>query len=309
MKIMGIWNIFEPGTKPDVQFFASHNTFFSSLTRSHVPESGIRVFRYDLRKGSIIAGISLGADANEFIPDWDNVDTIAISRDCIEVSSFQRKNSVFPLHDAKMIEPDTILLQGNLQEEQLHLFLGSISWFFPDNIPADEVTLTPYDPSWPAMATAFIDIFSQEFGADSIRKMEHYGSTSIPGMHAKPILDFLVEVSSLQEAVARIVRLTDTKNWEYWWYDDHITLIKREEKTRIRTHHIHITTFDNKIWKNLVFRDRLRSNPDLVNEYADLKYRLAEEFKIDREAYTKAKGDFVRKVVHIDPTVSSQSEN
>ncbi|WP_300037556.1 GrpB family protein [Methanospirillum sp.] len=231
-----------------------------------------------------------------------------ISPDLIEITSFHRKNSLFQVHDATCTESDAILFQCNLQKEHLKLYLGSISWYFPDNVSIDEVHLVPYDPLWPAMATAFIDTFYKEFGADIITKMEHYGSTSIPGMPAKPILDFLVEVSSLREAIKRIVRLTDTKNWEYWWYGDHITLIKRDETTRIRTHHIHITTFENKIWNNVVFRDRLRSNPDLANEYADLKYRLAEEFKIDREAYTRAKGDFVRKAMHIDSGVSGHSE-
>jgi GrpB-like predicted nucleotidyltransferase (UPF0157 family) len=308
MKIIGIWEIFESGATPYDKFIDSHGAFYSHLPRPDLPESGVRVIRYDIKKGPILAGIAFGADADLYIPDWDNVDTILISPDLIEVTSSHGNNSLFKVHDATFTESDAILLQCNLQNEHFNLYLGSISWYYPDNASADEVQLIPYDPSWPAMATAFIDSFYNEFGADSITKMEHYGSTSIPGMPAKPILDFLVEVSSLQEAITRIVRLTDTKNWEYWWYGDHITLIKRDEKTRIRTHHIHITSFNHKIWNNVVFRDRLRSNPGLANEYADLKYRLSEEFKIDREAYTRAKGDFVRKVMHIDSGVSGHSE-
>jgi len=308
MKIIGIWDIFESNAKPYEKFIESHSAFYSHLPRPDLPESGVRVIRYDIKKGPILAGIAFGADADLYIPDWESVDTILISPDMIEIKSFHGKNSLFQVHDAICTESDAILLQCNLQKEHLKLYLGSISWYFPDNASADEVHLIPYNPLWPAMATAFIDSFCKEFGADSITRMEHYGSTSIPGMPAKPILDFLVEVSSLQEAIARIVRLTDTKNWEYWWYGDHITLIKRDEKTRIRTHHIHITTCNHKIWNNIVFRDRLRSNPDLANEYADLKYRLAEEFTIDREAYTRAKGDFVRTVMLIESGVSGHSE-
>jgi GrpB-like predicted nucleotidyltransferase (UPF0157 family) len=300
MKIIGIWDIFEFNAKPYEKFIEFHCAFYSQLSRSNLPESGVRVIRYDIKKGSILAGIALGADADFYIPEWDNIGTVMISPVLIEITTFDGNNSVFQVHDATCTESDAILLQCNLQKEHLNLYLGSISWYFPDNVSADEVHLIPYDPSWPAMATAFIDSFYKEFGADIITKMEHYGSTSIPGMPAKPILDFLVEVSSLQEAIARIVRLTDTKNWEYWWSGDHITLIKRDEETRIRTHHLHITTFNHKIWNNVIFRDRLRSNPDLANEYADLKNRLVEEFKIDREAYTNAKGYFVRKVMHID---------
>lgn len=308
MKIIGIWDIFESGAKPYEKFIESHSAFYSQLSRSNLPESGVRVIRYDIKKGPVLDGIALGADVDFYIPEWDNVDTLLISPDLIEITSFHGKYSSFQVHDAKFSESDAILLQCNLQKKHLKLYLGSISWFFPDNASADEVYLIPYDPSWPAMATTFIDTFYKEFGADIITKMVHHGSTSIPGMPAKPILDFLVEVSSLEEAITRIVRLTDTKNWEYWWFGDHIGLIKRDEKTRIRTHHIHITTFNHKIWNNVVFRDRLRSNPDLANEYADLKYRLAEEFKRDREAYTRAKGDFVRKVMHIDSGVSGHNE-
>nr|WP_319537825.1 GrpB family protein [uncultured Methanospirillum sp.] len=304
MKIIGIWDIFNSGAEPYEKFIESHSAFYSHLPRPDLPESGVRVIRYDIKNGPILAGIAFGADADFYIPDWDNVDTLLISPDLIEVTSFHGNKSVFPVHDALFTESDTVLLQCNLEQEHLKLYLGSISWFFPDNASADEVRLIPYDPSWPAMATSFIDTFYEEFGSDIITRMEHYGSTSIPGMPAKPILDFLVEVSSLQEAIARIVWLTDTKNWEYWWYGDHITLIKRDEKTRARTHHVHITSCNHKIWNNLVFRDRLRSNPVLAKQYADLKYRLAAEFTIDREAYTRAKGDFVRRVMRIDSGVS-----
>ncbi|PWR74196.1 GrpB family protein [Methanospirillum lacunae] len=307
MKIIGIWDIFESGADPYEKCIESHSAFYSYLPRPDLPESGVRVIRYDIKNGPILAGIAFGADADFYIPDWENVDTLLISPDLIEVTSFHGTKSVFPVHDATCTESDTLLLQCNLEQEHLKLYLGSLSWYFPDNASADEVHLIPYDPSWPAMASAFVDTFYNEFGADIITKMEHYGSTSIPGMPAKPILDFLVEVSSLQEAIARIVRLTDTKNWEYWWYGDHITLIKRDEKTRVRTHHIHITSCNHKIWNNLVFRDRLQSNPVLANEYADLKYRLTAEFKGDREAYTRAKGDFIRKVMRIDSGVSGHS--
>lgn len=308
MKIIGIWDIFESGAEPYGKFIESHSKFYSALTSSTTPESGVRVIRYDIKNGPILAGIAFGADADFYIPDWDNVDTLLISPDLIEVTSFHGKKSVFPVHDATCTESDTILLQCNLEQEHLKLYLGSISWYFPDNTSADEVYLIPYDPSWPVMASAFVDTFYEEFGADIITRLEHYGSTSIPGMPAKPILDFLVEVSSLQEAIARIVRLTDTKNWEYWWYGDHITLIKRDEITRVRTHHIHITSCNHKIWNNIVFRDRLRSDPVLATEYADLKCRLAAEFKEDREAYTRAKGDFVRKVMRIESGVSGHRE-
>ncbi len=308
MKIIGVWDIFDSGVEPYGKFIESHSKFYSALTSSTTPESGVRVIRYDIKKGPILAGIAFGADADFYIPDWDNVDTLLISPDLIEVTSFHGNKSVFPVHDATCAESDTLLLQCHLQKEHLKLYLGSLSWYFPDNASADEVHLIPYDPSWPAMASAFVDTFYNEFGADIITRMDHYGSTSIPGMPAKPILDFLVEVSSLQEAIARIVRLTDTKNWEYWWYGNTITLIKREEKTRTRTHHVHITASNNKIWNNLVFRDRLRSNPVLATEYADLKSRLAVEFTIDREAYTRGKGDFVGKVMRSDSGVSCQSE-
>jgi GrpB-like predicted nucleotidyltransferase (UPF0157 family) len=65
-----------------------------------------------------------------------------------------------------------------------------------------------------------------------------------------------------------------------------------------RTHHLHLIPFGGQLWnERLVFRDHLRSNPRVAADYAALKYELAERYRTDREAYTDAKGEFVRAIV------------
>ena len=130
--------------------------------------------------------------------------------------------------------------------------------------------------------------------------IQHFGSTAIPGIPAKPIIDILAGVASMEVADALIAPLLQfgyTTSAEF-----NATLPERRWLMRHamgrRTHHLHIVVFGSEEWiRRLKFRDALRSNPALASEYAALKARLADTYADDREAYTHAKADFVRSVV------------
>jgi GrpB-like predicted nucleotidyltransferase (UPF0157 family) len=136
-----------------------------------------------------------------------------------------------------------------------------------------------------------------------VRRVEHVGSTAVPGLSAKPIVDMLIEVSSLDDTAAQIVPALEASGYDYLWRptsgDDvppfYAWFIKRNEEAQ-RTHHIHMVERDFPQWEALLFRDYLIANPDTAREYVALKQRLAAEYRNDREAYTEGKGEFVRRI-------------
>jgi GrpB-like predicted nucleotidyltransferase (UPF0157 family) len=167
----------------------------------------------------------------------------------------------------------------------------------------DEVAIVPYDPEWPQM-------FRQEkahllscLPNELIRRIEHFGSTAVPGLAAKPIIDMLVEVTSLEETKTRIVPVLEAQGYDYFWrptWGDNTPpfyawFIKRDHSGR-RTHHIHMVEPDFEHWDRLLFRDYLIAHPEIAHEYQELKIQLANGHANDREAYTEAKTEFVVRV-------------
>lgn len=162
----------------------------------------------------------------------------------------------------------------------------------------EQVALHAYDPSWPAayaverarllalLPGVFIDL-------------RHIGSTAVPGLCAKPIIDILAGVESMAIVASMaepVCTFGYTTSAEF-----NATLLDRRWFMRWangrRTHHLHMVVHDSRAWhEHLRFRDALRAQPDLAARYAALKTRLAERYATDREAYTEAKAAFVRRV-------------
>jgi GrpB-like predicted nucleotidyltransferase (UPF0157 family)/predicted transcriptional regulator YdeE len=161
----------------------------------------------------------------------------------------------------------------------------------------DNVYLADYDPSWPEKYLEMESRLRKDIGSDVALHIEHYGSTAIPNMPAKPIIDILVEIPSFEEARKRVIPVFNKPECEYWWYKDHMCFIIRDKFMGIRTHHIHMAPAGHRIWDGLKFRDYLRTHPEDASRYAALKRELAEHYRTDRESYTDAKTDFVREVM------------
>jgi GrpB-like predicted nucleotidyltransferase (UPF0157 family) len=171
---------------------------------------------------------------------------------------------------------------------------------------AEHVDLAPHDPAWS-------DSFAREAAhlraclpAELLGRIEHFGSTAIPGIPAKPIVDLLVGVTSLSAAQERIAPILESQGYDYvWrptWGDDtppwYAWFIKRDPVTRARTHHIHMieeTPEFAEHWGRLYFRDYLRERRDLAKQYGSLKQALAAN-TADRVAYTAGKTAFVLRV-------------
>ena len=171
-----------------------------------------------------------------------------------------------------------------------------------ERLGRETVVIVPYDSRWP-MSFADERARLETLFPGLIRRVEHFGSTAVPGLSAKPIVDMLVEVTSLDETKEEIVPVLEGDGYDYIWRptsgDDgppfYAWFIKRDMQGN-RTHHIHMVEHDFPQWDELLFRDYLIAHPDVARQYVDLKQRLAGQFSNDRIAYTEGKGDFIRRV-------------
>lgn len=167
----------------------------------------------------------------------------------------------------------------------------------------DEVAVVDYDPQWPGLFQKERRHLQYCLPDHLIARIEHFGSTSVPGLSAKPIIDMLVEVTDLEQTHLRIAPLLEAQGYEYFerpTHDDgkppyYAWFIKRDEKGN-RTHHIHMvdgSAEHSHHWNRLLFRDHLIAHPDTARQYGDLKTKLAASHHGDRIGYSNAKADFV----------------
>jgi GrpB-like predicted nucleotidyltransferase (UPF0157 family) len=168
----------------------------------------------------------------------------------------------------------------------------------------EDIGIVPYDSRWPEMFVRERDYLRSSLPPDLIKRIEHFGSTAVPGLAAKPIVDLLVEVTSLEETKIRIAPVLESQGYEYLWRPTHgddvppfyAWFIKRDPSTRARTHHIHMVEAGFPHWESLLFRDYLIDHPEVAREYERLKVCLAAGNPGDRVAYTHGKAQFVRAV-------------
>jgi GrpB-like predicted nucleotidyltransferase (UPF0157 family) len=167
----------------------------------------------------------------------------------------------------------------------------------------EEISIVPWDPQWPTLFQLEKEYLLQCLPPDVVRRIEHFGSTAIPGLPAKPIIDILVEVSDLQAVQEQVVPILIDQGYEYLWRptngDDgppfYAWFIKRND-TGQRTHHIHmVEAHFHEHWERLLFRDYLLSRQELAREYAQLKQQLAQT-ATNRVDYTQGKSEFIKRV-------------
>jgi GrpB-like predicted nucleotidyltransferase (UPF0157 family) len=170
----------------------------------------------------------------------------------------------------------------------------------------EEVAVVPYNLLWPMLFEEEKRHLLNCLPPGLVRHVEHFGSTAIPGLPSKPIVDILVEVTDLDETRERIAPILEEQGYDYFWRpswgDDvppyYAWFIKRG-RDGIRTHHIHMVEDHFELWDSVFFRDYLLEYPEVALEYATLKLALSQTYHNDRMAYTKAKTDFIVQVTKI----------
>lgn len=154
------------------------------------------------------------------------------------------------------------------------------------------VVVVAYDDRWPARFAAEVERLTPLLpGAD----IHHIGSTAVPGLAAKPVIDLMALVADLDQPIPALV---DAGGYEYPPAYN-ATLVDRHWLCRPsaaeRTHHLHLVADRALLDAHLRFRDELRANPQLRDDYAQLKLALADRYRDDREGYTEAKTAFIER--------------
>ncbi len=160
----------------------------------------------------------------------------------------------------------------------------------------DPVSIVDYDARWPEVYEQEKRLIVAAIGP-WLAGIEHIGSTSVPGLAAKPIIDIFVGVRSLDDAQHCIAPLA-TAGYVFK-PDDTIPGRRYFNKGPQDNHrHLHMVELGGEIWQDqLLFRNYLRARPDMAAAYAALKRTLAETFHADREGYTDAKTHFIQLVL------------
>ncbi|HEX3608242.1 MAG TPA: GrpB family protein [Solirubrobacterales bacterium] len=167
-------------------------------------------------------------------------------------------------------------------------------------MPPDEpIQLSSYDPSWPARFEEEQATLAAAIGKWAVGGIHHVGSTAVPGLAAKPIIDILAGVRDLDESRACFEPLAGLDYLYAPYLSEEMHWFCKPHPSR-RTHHLHLIPVDSKRYADeFAFRDRLRHDPKVAEEYVALKRRLADRFANDREAYTNAKSGFIRHVLGV----------
>lgn len=157
------------------------------------------------------------------------------------------------------------------------------------------VRVVPWDPAWAAQFEAERERLRHALDGVVVA-VHHVGSTAVPGLAAKPILDLLLEVSDLTSLDARagaVEALGYTAMGEYGIPGRRY--FRRDDAQGVRTHHVHaFRACDEHVARHLAFRDHLMAHPAVAREYAALKLALAARHPADSRAYSGAKDAFVR---------------
>jgi GrpB-like predicted nucleotidyltransferase (UPF0157 family) len=159
------------------------------------------------------------------------------------------------------------------------------------------VRLVQYDDMWPSLFAAERERIIAVLESHGLAmQLEHIGSTAVPGLAAKPVLDILAAPVK-GERVEPLLAVMPLADYEYR------PLSSTPERHFFRRgtprqFHLHLTPFDSDVWwDQLAFRDQLRANARLAADYATLKRELAAKYPRDRESYINGKTEFVRRVV------------
>ncbi len=161
----------------------------------------------------------------------------------------------------------------------------------------DEIEVVDYDPDWPSQFEIERRWLKTALAEEQFSRIEHFGSTAVAGLAAKPIIDILIAVPSIETARSSFPAKLEYLDYVFWKENpkaDRLFFVKGMPPFGDRrTHHVHISEPAGEMWERLKFRDYLASHPDESMRYAELKHGLALRFRADREAYTRAKNEYI----------------
>lgn len=164
------------------------------------------------------------------------------------------------------------------------------------------IEIIPYSNAWPELFEKEKDLVMRSVDAELFSRIEHFGSTSIPGLQAKDTIDILMEVEFDDATNQMLIQQMNTLGYEFNWQSEgqntHMIFVKgyHVDSPKDQTYHVHAGPKGHPIWDRLLFRDYLIKHPDVAKKYEDLKSQLVENFKGDRVGYRVAKTEFVNEI-------------
>ena len=159
------------------------------------------------------------------------------------------------------------------------------------------IEIVAYDDSWPEKFEVERSLLEVALSPWLVGTIQHIGSTAVANLPAKPVIDIMAPVRSLQ--VSRpAIEAAAALGYVYYPYKSDVMHWFCKPSPAHRTHHLHLVPNESELWhRQLAFRDALRRNQSLAAEYTNLKKSLSERFRLNREAYTEAKAPFIERVL------------
>ena len=161
------------------------------------------------------------------------------------------------------------------------------------------IILEEHNPQWFDNYLIEKSFIERVLGKENIIRISHYGSTSIPGLIAKPTIDILLEISTSVDISQFIEDMLDNECVYVEQPNDpppHIVFYRGYTPEGFKGQAVHIHVRYQGDWDELYFRDILLTHPETAMEYGKLKQRLKDDYEFDRDNYTDAKGEFIRKI-------------
>lgn len=167
----------------------------------------------------------------------------------------------------------------------------------------EHIDLVPHDPKWAEQYAEVETVLKRVLPRMLAQRIAHIGSTAIPGISAKPIIDVQVEVSDMERVKEDVVPLMEEEGYEFIWRPTigdaapfYAWFIKRDEHGE-RAVHVHMVEPGQASVNRLIFRDYLCHNPEEATRYEALKLDLVKRYPNDRGEYTKHKTKFVKQIL------------
>ncbi len=169
-----------------------------------------------------------------------------------------------------------------------------------DALMREKIDVVPYDPKWPQHYAELEGKLKRLLPRRLVQRIAHIGSTAVPGLSAKPIIDVQVEVNDMEEVKNEMVPLLEAEGYEFIWRPSigedapyYAWFIKRDANGA-RTEHVHVVSPDKASVDRIIFRDHLCRHPEAAAAYEALKTELARKHAKDRVAYTLGKSEFIQ---------------
>lgn len=174
------------------------------------------------------------------------------------------------------------------------------------------IVLSEYQPIWKECYLAEKKVIIQATGTHKIVRIHHIGSTAVPGLLAKPTIDILVEIEDATDTSSLISAMQEC-GYRYLKQPEnpppHMMFIKgyTPEGFAGQAYHVHVRYQGD--WDEIRFRDYLITHPDTAREYGELKMRLKDLHEHNRDAYTAAKTEFIRRVCELSRKEMKNSQD